>query len=222
MKTLRLTLAWMGLLVASCQENDLGSGANTMVREYAKPASETWKAARATVDGAEFKFTGDKHDQLGGEILARRANGCEVRLEVKSLDEKRSRVSVRVEPGDRDLANLLHERIAEKAGLGAATLSLFGGNCLKATYMADLSSCLTSATRTLSALRITTTGEETHPAWALLDGRLKDSPPVRIRIDKIEPVKCRVTFIAGNETSDDNQALARRMKDEFEKNTPSE
>jgi hypothetical protein len=222
MSRLMSMVAWTGLLLVSCQENDLGSGTNTIVREYAKPAPDAWSAAHKSAEAAGLTVTSDKHDQFGGELVARRANGCEVRIEVKSIDDRTSRVSVRVEPGDRDLAKLIHERIAGKAGLGTATPSRFGGNWLKASYRADLPSCVTSAHHTFSALRVTPTSEETHATSTLLDGRLKDSIPVRIRIEKLDPQNSQVTFIAGDDGSDDNKALAQRMKDEFEKSIPSD
>jgi len=221
MKQLMSTAALAALFLASCQESDLGSGANTIDREYAKSASDVWTAALKSAEAADLKVKSDRHDKMGGEIIACRANGREVSVNVKSLDENTSRVSVRVEPGDRDLANMLQERIAERIGLGAAKSGLFGGNSLEASYRVDLPGSMTSAHRTFMALRVTTTGEETHASWARLDGRLKDSTPVRIRMEKVEEQKTQVTFIAGNTKSDDNKEFAQKMKDEFEKTTSS-
>jgi len=215
-------LACTGLCLCSCQENDFGSGANTVVREYSISAPQTSSAARRSAEAAGFTLTSDNHDQLGGEIVARRANGCEVRIDVKSIDERSSRVSVRIEPGDRALATQLQERIAEKAGLGTASPSLLGGNCARGTYGTDLEACRTSALHAFTALQVTPTGEERHAAWVHLDGRLRNSTPVRIKLESLEPQKTQVTFIAGTETTEDTKVLAQRMKEEFEKGTPSD
>ncbi|HLF93981.1 MAG TPA: hypothetical protein VJB14_11000 [Planctomycetota bacterium] len=64
-----LSIAWTGLLLGSCQENDLGSGANTIAREYAKPAPEAWGAAQKSAEAADFKVTSDKHDRFGGQRM---------------------------------------------------------------------------------------------------------------------------------------------------------
>ena len=208
------------LFLTSCAGNDLGSGANTIDREYAKPASEIWSASLKSAESAKLTLRSERHDKMGGEIVACRANGDEVRIDVISLTENTSRVSVRVGPGDRNLASMLQERIAEKAGLGAAKTGPFGGNSLESTCVADFDASVTMARRTLSSLGVTATGEEMHASNATIDGRLKDSTPVRIRVEKADDQKIRVTFIAGNEKNDDNKQFAQKMKDEFEK-TPS-
>jgi len=209
------TLAALSL--ASCAGNDLGSGANTIAREYAKPASEIWSASLRSTEEANLTLRSERHDKMGGEIVACRANGDEVLIDVISLTENTSRVSVRVGPGDRNLANVLQERIAEKAGLGAAKTGPFGGNSVQATYGADVPAAVASARRALSALGVNSTAEELHAASATLDGRLKDSTPVRIRLEKSEELQTRVTFIAGNEKNDDNRHFAQKMKEEFER-----
>jgi len=209
------TLAALSL--ASCAGSDLGSGANTIDREYAKPASEIWSASLKSAEGAHLTLRSERHDKMGGEIVACRANGDEVRIDVISLTENSSRVSVRVGPGNRNLANMLQERIAEKAGLGTAKTGPFGGNSLDATYISNFEASVGLARRTLSALGVTPTGEETHASSANIDGRLKDSTPVRIRMEKSDEQRTRVTFISGNEKNDDNKQFALKMKDEFEK-----
>lgn len=215
----RLIPAILALAVAplgACRGNDLGTGANTVDREYAKPAPDALKAARQSAATAEFKVISDKHDQMGGELVVSRGDGKEIRILVKSLTEKSSRVSVRVEPGDRDLATMMQERVAGNLGLGATTGGVFGGNSLDATYDADLASCMTSARRTIVALTPNTTSEESHATWCQVDGRQKDSTPVRIRMEKVDDKKTSVRFIAGTSKSDDNKAFIQKMKDEFE------
>jgi len=202
--------------LGACRSNDLGSGANTVDREFALSADDVWQASVKAAESMSLRISRNAHDKFGGEFVACRANGDEVRVEVRSLDERHSRVSARVEPGDRTLATMLQERIAEKLGLAEAKAALLGGNTVEATYTTDLGVALLSARRAFRALDVTLTDEETHAEWARIDGRLKDSTPVRIRVDQVEQCRMRVTFICGNARSDDHRDFARRMKDEYE------
>ena len=135
---------------------------------------------------------------------------------MKSLDERNSRVSVRVEPGDRALAIMIQESIAEHLGLGEAKAGIFGGNTLEGIYATSFDLCLHSARRVYLTLKVIPTDEEYHATWTRIDGRLRDSTPVRIRIEKFEGSQTRVIFTAGNENNEDNKAFVHRMKDEFE------
>jgi hypothetical protein len=202
--------------IGACRSNDLGSGANTVEREFSMPADDVWKASVKAAESMDLTLSRDAHDRFGGELLASRATGEEVRIRVSSLDERRSSVSVRVGPGDRNLATLLQERIAEKLGLAEARAALLGGNVVEASYTMDLNLATISARRAFRALDVQLTNEETHANWASIDGRLKDSTPVRIRIDQAEQCRMRVTFIAGTSPREDNREFVRRLKDEFE------
>jgi len=220
MKRIASTLLALAIFAAAgCSSNDLGTGANTVDREFAKPASDVWDASVKSAQSMDLCLSTDDHDQLGGELVASRANGQEVRIWVRSMDEKRSRVSVRVEPGDRAFALMLYEKIAEKLGLGEAKAAFLGGNSAEGTYVMDLAVAMLTARRTLRSIEVTITEDEAHANWARVDGRQKDSTPVRVRIDRIEDQKLKVTFIAGNERSADHKAFAQRMKDEFDTRT---
>jgi hypothetical protein len=212
----RISAILLSAVLGACQSNDLGSGANTVEREFSMSADDVWKASVKAAESMDLRVSRNAHDKFGGEFVACRANGNEVRVQVRSLDERHSRVSARVEPGDRTLATMLQERIAEKLGLAEAKPALLGGNSLEATYTTDIGVAMLSARRAFRALQVTLTDEETHAEWARIDGRLKDSTPVRIRIDQVEQCRMRVTFIGGNARSDENRDFARRMKDEFE------
>jgi hypothetical protein len=138
---------------------------------------------------------------------------------VKGINDKSTHVSVRVEPGDRELAAMMHERIAGNLGMGAATAGWFGGNSLEATYSADLAVCTISGRRALASLDPISKSEEVHATWCQFDGRLKDATPIRIKLEKLEERKTRATFIAGSAKSDDNKVFAQKMKDSFETTT---
>lgn len=204
------------VLLSACRERDLGTGANTLDREVARPAPDVWAAAVRAVESSNLQVCSDQHDRFGGELVANRANGDEVRIGVKSLSEKSTRVSVRVEPGDRALATLLHERMAEKLGLGTAKAGLFGGGECHGTYATDLDSCLAGARRTFAALGISTIREDVHPSGWTLEGRRQESTPVRISGEKKGDLSTRMTFVAGTNKDDVDEAYARKMRVEFE------
>jgi hypothetical protein len=217
MRTLTLSLitaAWF--TIPSCQESDLGTGANTVERDYARPAADAWKAAVRCAEASGLQVHSDAHDKFGGELVACRANGDDVRIEVRSLNEQTSRVTVRVEPGDRALATMLQEKIADKMGLGSARSGFFGGSSTEGTYPTDLDRCLGPARRAFAALDVAVSGEDLHATGWRLDGRMKDSTPVRIAAQKLGDLKTRVTFTAGSEKNEDLKAFARKMREEFE------
>jgi hypothetical protein len=204
-------------VLGACGSNDLGSGVNTVDREFARQAPDVWSASVKGVEAMDLRILNDPHDSFGGEIVAARADGDKVHVRVKSLDANRTQVSVRVEPGDRALANLLHEKIAGKLGLGEARSGLLGGgDTEEGTYVTDLPLALLFARRACRALEVTVTDDETHADWARIDGRRTDSTPVRIRVDLADELKVHVLFICGNVKTGDNKAFVHRMKEEFE------
>jgi hypothetical protein len=209
--------AILALAMAACHHHDLGTGANTVDRDYARPVGKVWQASVDSAKDAGLEVLSAKGDALGGTLVARRSSGDEVRIVVNPLQETRSRVSVRVGPGDLALARLLHERIAEGVGLGEARTGLFGGHSLEGRYDPDLTACTLAGRRMLQALKLEITREETHALWTTIDARTAESIPVRLKCE-IEGTKTHVRFVAGEARTDDALALARRMKEEFEKN----
>jgi len=89
-------------------KNDLGTGVNTVSRKYAKPASDVWDAAVGAAKSYDFTVDSDRHDKMGGELVAHRASGDRVDIKVRSLDAQNSEAAVRVEPGNRNMANQIH------------------------------------------------------------------------------------------------------------------
>src|SRR4029077_18107603 len=118
MKLSTTALAALCLALAACsssdktssaKQGDLGTGINPIDRQYGRSASETWDAAEAAVKAYDITIESDAHDSMRGEIRAHRANGDKVAVRVNRLDEKTSDVSVRVEPGIRNMAEMIHE-----------------------------------------------------------------------------------------------------------------
>ena len=121
MKTLFIPLIAAALAFGGCSKEetakvtpstrDLGTGLNNVDRAYARTPSELFPVVQRSLVALDLKIESEKHDNLGGEAVAIRATGQKVTVTIKGLDTTRSNVSVRVEPGDRDLANLVHEKI---------------------------------------------------------------------------------------------------------------
>jgi|SRR5579862_925146 len=200
---------------SASRQSDLGTGINTVDRQYVKSASETWDAATAVVKGYEFKLESDQHDAMGGELHARRANGEKVVVRVRSLDERNSNVSVRVDPGNRNMAEMIHEKIADKVGLKEAKSAFFGGNSCEGTYPNTLDSCVKAAEEAAKRLKLTVTNREIKDGAAIVDAREANSTPVQFKMKKVDE-GTRVTFIAGREKTEATRDLANRMKAEFE------
>lgn len=106
--------------ISTPKTTDLGTGLNKVERTYAKPAHELVDAVTASLRSYDLTVESDTHDDLGGEIVARRADGHRVTAKITALDQTNSQISVRVAPGNKNLAEMIHTRIAEKvSGLDA-------------------------------------------------------------------------------------------------------
>jgi len=138
---------------------------------------------------------------------------------VSALDAKSSRAKVRVDPGDSRLATLVHEKIAEKLGMGTAKAALLGGNSDTFPYEGDLQDAVTAAERAAKDLDYTVTGKEIKDDWAQVDARAQDSNPVRFKIERQKngefPLK--VTFTAGHGKTDTSKTMVVQMHDAFDR-----
>jgi hypothetical protein len=97
------------------RSTDLGTGLNAVERSYPRPVSEMIEIARYTLTSFDLRMKDDRHDALGGELSATRADGHTVNVRVTAVDQDRSQVSVWVAPGNRPLAELIQQRIADKS-----------------------------------------------------------------------------------------------------------
>ncbi len=82
-------------------------------RTYPATYDAVWIAANDSLQSLEMPVVGEKRDALKGTIMAKRANGTDVRVDVKYLTETTTQVGVRVGfiPGDRDASTRIHETI---------------------------------------------------------------------------------------------------------------
>lgn len=105
----------MALALASCSSSDLGTGINTVDRNYKNTVKEAHDAALATLKQENLQIESDKGDSLGANIVAKRgASDDKVLVDVKGMENGTTRVSVRVQPGDKHQASMIQDRIGEK------------------------------------------------------------------------------------------------------------
>src|SRR6185436_14560048 len=209
------TACCSGDKTSSRNQSDMGMGFNTVDRQYAKNTPDTWAAAHSTMKSFGLTIDSDRHDTMGGELKAHRASGDKVLVRVQSLDEKTTDVSVRVEPGIRNLAEMIHERMADKLGIKEAKAVLFGGNTCEGTYPTSLENCVKAAEDAARRLNLTVTNKEIKDGAAIVDAREANSNPVQFNMKRTGD-HTKVTFIAGREKTDVTRDLANRMKAEFE------
>jgi len=222
-----LALAGILTLLAACShegnspssKRDWGTGLNTVDRKYNKPAAETYDAAVAALKSFDLKVDNDRHDEFGGQAIGLRGDGSKITVKVDAVDKNNSRASVRVEPGDSKLATMIHEKMADKLGMGTAKAALLGGNTEDYPYDADLQDGVSAAERTAQSLGYTVTGKEIKDNWAQVDARAEDSNPVRIKVERVNdrerPLK--VTFVAGHGKTEESKTLIGKMHDEFDR-----
>jgi len=226
MKT-RLSLAGLLTLLGACaheqstssSRSDGGNGVNTVERFYGKTPWETYAAAVAAVRSFDLSLDRDWHDAMGGEVVGHRADGHSVIVKVDAIDSNNSRASVRVEPGDSNMAQMIHEKIADKLGMGMAREAFLSSNSEGAVYDADLETTLKAVERTVKTLGWTLTGKETHDTWLQVDARAADSNPARFKMTRVDEGagKTRVTFIAGNGKTDTSLTMIGRMREDLDR-----
>src|SRR5579864_7746276 len=102
--TMRLSvpLALAALLIAGCDREetnkitpasrDLGTGLNTVERTYARPPADLVPVIQSSLQALDLKIDSEKHDNLGGEIVAIRATGQKVIVTTKGLESNRCTV----------------------------------------------------------------------------------------------------------------------------------
>jgi hypothetical protein len=96
------------------KSTDLGTGLNAVEKNFSRPAGEMAELVAGVLESFDLKLEKSTHDDLGGEIVARRADGHEVTAKITARDEAASDVSIRVAPGNRPLAEMIQQRIGEK------------------------------------------------------------------------------------------------------------
>ena len=217
-----IALAGVAACMAACapsEKSDWGTGLNTVDRKYNKPASETFDAAVAALKSYDIRVTNERHDALGGTVEGERANGDKVTVDVSSTNATLSQASVRVDPGDVNLSTMIHEKMAEKLGMGVAKSTMTGGNTFEGYYDLEPAKAVAAAETTAKKLGWTVVNKDVKDQTTTVDARTEDSTPVRFRVEPSNDPRgrTRVTFIAGTGKTDQGRTLLSKMHDEFDR-----
>lgn len=97
------------------KKTDLGTGLNAVEKTYARSSNDLVEIVANALRSFDLTVESDRHDDLGGEIVARRADGSKVTAKITARTEGETDVSIRVAPGNKNLAEMIHERIGDKA-----------------------------------------------------------------------------------------------------------
>lgn len=212
---MKIQCALLSAILASllaCSTSDSGTGLNTIERNYGRPAPEVWDAAVSAAKSFDFTVDSDRHDKMGGEIVARRASGDKVNMKIRSVDNHTTSVSIRVEPGNRNFANQIHDRIASK--VGPAVSRVDGDATIDSTYTVALPKCAVAAEAACKGVSLEVLGKDIREKSGVLDAKDERSRTVRILLDQAGEMT-RVTFCAGD--GSEARALTSRLKAEFDR-----
>ncbi|MCE9582822.1 MAG: DUF3568 domain-containing protein [Planctomycetes bacterium] len=197
------------------RRNDLGTGLNTIDRDYMASAPETYEAALAALKGSGMTINNSCCDSLGGEIRAQRADGSAVRVTARGLDRDTARVTIRVEPGDAALAMMLHERTACELGLCEENGGVLDGSSSTVCYKFSVVEATGAARLAIAECDLAITHEEGHLLWADIEARQANLNPVQVRIVKGIDGCVDVSFYAGTKKSAENRELVKKLKASF-------
>lgn len=117
---MRISLLGMGslaMVLASCGSSDLGTGMNDVDRTYTTTSvKQAHDASLATLKDEKLQIEKDTWDDLGSEVVARRATDPDnkVLVSVKAMEGNSCEVTVRVQPGDKGQAEVIQNKISQK------------------------------------------------------------------------------------------------------------
>jgi hypothetical protein len=171
------------------------------------------------VKDLDLRVENDQHDALGGQMTAQRANKDSVVIEARSVDPATLQVSVAVDPGDRSMAQIVQDKIADRLGArtGVTRTGFDTGSRVEGTYDQKLDACVAAARKAAEVLKLTNPQEEIHDTWAKVESRQTDAIPMTVRMERTPKDQTHVVFTAGTGPADDNRVLAARLKAEFER-----
>jgi hypothetical protein len=96
--------------------SDVSSGVITVEEIYSRPVNKLADAVTASLNSDDLGLQSDTFDALTGQVVALALDGHRVIARITPVGEAWSRVSIRVVPGNKNLAGLILERIAETLG----------------------------------------------------------------------------------------------------------
>lgn len=227
------------LMLGACKSwSGSTAEANTLSRKYSRPATEVWTAVTNALQTLDLRIEEDRHDALGGQLTGVRATGDEVSILVKSIDENSAQVSVNIEDGDRNMADIIHSHIAKNLGTSVAKTGFYGGSRWENTYDTSLARALMAAERATEAMGFSVTNRDIRETSADLMAGRPGSPTILLHFEGAQdPAKApaqppangnkpasaeksgpiKVNVIVGTMRSDENEEILQRLKSEFER-----
>ena len=220
---------------------DLADAPNAVERDYSRGVDPVWDATTRAMQNLRLNIQSDRHDRLGGTLVAQRATGETVTVTAMSVGDRSTNVAVQVEGAQRNLAELVHSEIARELGATAADSGFFGGNMMDSRYEASFAQAVLAAERAFEELRMQVTRREIMDGTAELVGRKHGGESVLVRLEQAQggaapadgttapqadgrtpqdrgtagPLKA--TFVAGTARTPQNETLARDVKSAFER-----
>jgi hypothetical protein len=192
---------------------------NAVSRTYPADVERAWQAVTSALKELELKTDESAHDALGGRLTAERATGETVEVRVRMMDMNSTRVDVAVDPADRNMAQAVQNRVSEKLGgsvEGAPGGAVGSGSSAEGTYDNPLDEAVAAAEQAFQALNLKVEHREQRDIWASLRTRAMGTIPVQILMQRTPKDQTEVTFGVGTSRGTDNEAIAERLKQEFE------
>jgi len=236
-KSMALMSGALLLLLGACKTSETKLEANSITKRYARPAPEVMSALTMALTSLDLRIEEDRHDALGGTMTAQRANKEPIKVNVRSIDETSTQVTISVGEGDRNLADIIHSQTAKNLGTGTAKSSFYGGSRWEQVYDTTLARCIMAAERATEALGFSVTSRDIHETVADMMGRRGTStillhfeavptapapgqpPPLvgggTMPSDKRGQVK--VSFVVGTSRTEDNEETLQRLRNEFDR-----
>jgi hypothetical protein len=232
------------LMLGACKSSESKAQANAVVRRYNRPAPEVWSAVTSALQSLDLRIDEGRHDALGGQLTGTRATGDAVQVDVKSIDETTAQVSVAVEDGNRNMADIIHSQIGKYLGTSTAKTGFYGGNRWEGTYDTSLARAIMAAERAFEAMGFAVSNREIKETSADLMARRPGTQAILLHLEsgptgqpaagqpaagqppanggarppaseKAGPLK--VAIIVGTSRSEDNEEILQRFKTEFER-----
>jgi hypothetical protein len=233
------------LMLGACKSGESKAQANAVMRRYNRPSPEVWAAVTNALQSLDLRIDEGRHDALGGQLTGTRATGDAVLVDVKSVDETTSQVSVSVADGNRNMADIIHSQIGKYLGTGSAKSGFYGGNRWEGTFDTSLSRAMMAAERAFEAIGFTVSNREIKETSADMMARRPGSQSILLRLESGTPAgqpaaagqppvapppangnrppsaeksgPLKVSIIVGTSRSEDNEEILQRFKTEFER-----
>lgn len=228
--------ATLVLILSACKSHEQLDTSNASVAQYPEGMAAVWKAVMTALGELDLRVDSERHDVLGGRVVAVRATGEKVVIEAKSLSERSTQVAVGLGTVDRNMAAVIQASIARALATSAASGEVPPGNSLEATYESSLWACVQAGEQAFEAMGLEITQRVVQDSHAEIASRKAKATPVLVRMETdlrgslgkhgqgdgegdgpAPRTRVRVLFAAGASRSPENDDLVRRLKSEFEK-----